>query len=825
MAKNKRSTDRKSATALLNFVSGSDQRPSRNSVRDMSRGTDLSTASSSMLADAVRLKSDITSKKAEVVSSPIVSKQIDETVRLVRQIKIDTGMMNFNINTILDNSVKTFDKVKGIGENISSIETKVDEQTNMIRKIFKDLSEGGAGPGIGDIDLSLDKGKKPKSAPKPGAKPAAGMLSSAKGLAKGLIKKAPIIGGAVAAGFEYAESGDLGRAVVTGIGAGLGSVLGGIVGAVGGPVGVLAGGVGGGMLGESLAKSGYDMLFGKKNVESAAVTKTRQETAGGTTYTPPLGTTAVAPTKHSTSESTPSYIAPGDVKSFGSLTELIKGYEGFSAKAFWDHRQYTNGYGTRALSPTEEITKEEAEKRLNLKIAEFKSIVDNFSTQYKYNWNDNQKNALTSFVYNLGPGALSEVTANGTRKNEEIAVKMLEYNKASGRTEGGLVNRRRSEAEMFNRGVGADLKGAAQTAPGGAPAAGGYQYPGQKPAAGSIQDTGGSLETEKPAPNVGMREKPTPDATPSEAPPSGAPGTEGGDRGGANNLTFAPGVDSDINKGIAAKISQIQSSFGPLSITSGYRDPKRNAAVGGANNSAHMRANAVDVSFSGDADKTLKLVEVASKAGIGGIGVYRPGLVHLDTESRRVWGPDYTARSVPSWAKEALSAHLSGQWGQYDSGAAGRGPTRVEGAPPGSMAQGAPQGMMIPQGMSRAQYGPQGMFSPDLTSRAQVPGPMGMATGMPGLGPFAGILSALGAGGPRGLTGSVNNVGSLLGGIMGMLGGRQSQANRAYNPTFAPDRYENNRVPSALPSSVLLRELFDLNVSPGYNPVGYAFGR
>ena len=134
MAKNKRSTDRKSATALLNFVSGSDQRPSRNSVRDMSRGTDLSTASSSMLADAVRLKSDITSKKAEVVSSPIVSKQIDETVRLVRQIKIDTGMMNFNINTILDNSVKTFDKVKGIGENISSIETKVDEQTNMIRK-------------------------------------------------------------------------------------------------------------------------------------------------------------------------------------------------------------------------------------------------------------------------------------------------------------------------------------------------------------------------------------------------------------------------------------------------------------------------------------------------------------------------------------------------------------------------------------------------------------------------------------------------------------------------------------------------------------------
>jgi Phage tail lysozyme/Peptidase M15/D-alanyl-D-alanine carboxypeptidase len=136
-------------------------------------------------------------------------------------------------------------------------------------------------------------------------------------------------------------------------------------------------------------------------------------------------------------------------------------------------------------------------------------------------------------------------------------------------------------------------------------------------------------------------------------------------------LNFRSGVDKNINKGIADKVKQIEGMFGNLTITSGYRSPEHNTNVGGAKNSAHMRGNAVDVSFGGGEQATLKLIEAASKAGIGGIGVYRPGVVHLDTESRRAWGPTYHFDSVPGFAKKAIQAHLAGKWGEYDASAKG----------------------------------------------------------------------------------------------------------------------------------------------------------
>jgi len=138
---------------------------------------------------------------------------------------------------------------------------------------------------------------------------------------------------------------------------------------------------------------------------------------------------------------------------------------------------------------------------------------------------------------------------------------------------------------------------------------------------------------------------------------------------GSGDLNFRSGVDKNINKGIADKVKQIEGMFGNLTITSGYRSPEHNSKVGGAKNSAHMRGNAVDVSFGGGEQATLKLIEAASKAGIGGIGVYRPGVVHLDTESRRAWGPNYHFDSVPGFAKKAIQAHLAGKWGEYDASA------------------------------------------------------------------------------------------------------------------------------------------------------------
>ena len=133
-----------------------------------------------------------------------------------------------------------------------------------------------------------------------------------------------------------------------------------------------------------------------------------------------------------------------------SLVDLIKSFEGFSPKAHPDYGQYSNGYGTKARSPTEEITKEEAERRLIDEIARFRDVVEKFSANKKYNWNSKQKDALTSFIYNLGAGALNQVTNNGTRSNSEIAQSMLLYDKAGGASLPGLTNRRKIEANVFN---------------------------------------------------------------------------------------------------------------------------------------------------------------------------------------------------------------------------------------------------------------------------------------------------------------------------------------------------------------------------------------
>ena len=69
--------------------------------------------------------------------------------------------------------------------------------------------------------------------------------------------------------------------------------------------------------------------------------------------------------------------------------------------------------------------------------------------KHGYNFTENEVIALTSFMFNLGPRSLDQVTANGTRSKEEIASKMLEYINSAGKPLQGLVKRRQDEYAIF----------------------------------------------------------------------------------------------------------------------------------------------------------------------------------------------------------------------------------------------------------------------------------------------------------------------------------------------------------------------------------------
>lgn len=103
----------------------------------------------------------------------------------------------------------------------------------------------------------------------------------------------------------------------------------------------------------------------------------------------------------------------------------------------------------------------------------------------------------------------------------------------------------------------------------------------------------------------------------------------------------------------------------PLIVTSGYRSPKHNAAVGGAKASKHMEGIAFDVSM---ANVDPHAFEAAAKqVGFTGIGLYPPqkptgakNFIHIDTRKGAwrgaQWGefPERTARFAPEPAAQPV---------------------------------------------------------------------------------------------------------------------------------------------------------------------------
>ena len=138
--------------------------------------------------------------------------------------------------------------------------------------------------------------------------------------------------------------------------------------------------------------------------------------------------------------------------------DLIKLFEGLRLKPYLCSAEVaTIGYGStfyennkKVLISDPPITKQRAEELLQISADRFARKVLNL---VKKPITQNQLNALTSFAYNLGSGALASSTllkkVNVNPNDLTIRNQFLRWNKADGVVLKGLTNRRIKEADLY----------------------------------------------------------------------------------------------------------------------------------------------------------------------------------------------------------------------------------------------------------------------------------------------------------------------------------------------------------------------------------------
>jgi lysozyme len=135
--------------------------------------------------------------------------------------------------------------------------------------------------------------------------------------------------------------------------------------------------------------------------------------------------------------------------------ELIKSFEGFSPTIYLDSAGLPSiGYGHLIL-PHEYppfkngITKSEAEALLKADVRAAENAVSRLITSPI---NQNQFDALVSFTFNLGAGALQRSTLRAKVNRADhgsVPAEFLRWVYAEGRKTAGLIRRRQAEAELY----------------------------------------------------------------------------------------------------------------------------------------------------------------------------------------------------------------------------------------------------------------------------------------------------------------------------------------------------------------------------------------
>ena len=142
---------------------------------------------------------------------------------------------------------------------------------------------------------------------------------------------------------------------------------------------------------------------------------------------------------------------------------ILKKYEGFSAKPYWDYAQWTVGYGTKCPDDrleyykTHGITEAEAESLLQVYIAKFENELYKFMDRTGVQLSQQQFDALLLFSYNCGSawsysGLLYNAVVSGATGNELIYA-FSRWCNAGGEIKLSLLRRRLRDANLYLNGV------------------------------------------------------------------------------------------------------------------------------------------------------------------------------------------------------------------------------------------------------------------------------------------------------------------------------------------------------------------------------------
>lgn len=264
---------------------------------------------------------------------------------------------------------------------------------------------------------------------------------------------------------------------------------------------------------------------------------------------------------------------------------LIKSFEGCRLTAYkCPAGVWTIGFGhTGGVGKDDKITQDQAEAYL---VADLSRYEKNVAKYAKYEWNQNEFDALVSFAYNIG--SIDGLTAKGTRSKQEIAEKILLYNKAAGKVLTGLEKRRKAERELFLTPCGGKEE--------------------DKRICGIVTYSLKADGEKQISKNFKVKEFRCKD--------------------GSDKIL----VDTDF---VREMLQAIREHFDtPVTINSAYRTENYNKKVGGAKSSYHLKGQAFDIVVK---NKTPgEVARYAQQLGIKGIIQYN-GFVHIDSRKTKYW--------------------------------------------------------------------------------------------------------------------------------------------------------------------------------------------